>query len=149
MADARVRIAVVDLPPPPEARVPRRLDIVGRRGGHVRVEVRRAQRTLELHRLACPLAARLVDVRNARVVVAGSAREMDVIGRAARKAADVTPRVPDHRPRDLLVPGKGAGEEDRAVRVAVVRRLAEVEDDDPGGAALRCAAPLLAEDAPP
>src|SRR4051812_34494169 len=40
VTDARVRVAAIEVARPPEARVPRRLDVVGSCRGHVRVEVR-------------------------------------------------------------------------------------------------------------
>jgi hypothetical protein len=47
--------------------------------------------------------------------------------------------------RDLAVAREGAGEEIRAVGVAVVRRLAEVEDDDAADTTLRGVAALPAQ----
>ena len=100
----------------------------------------RAQPLRERHRLPRPFPPCAVRVRNLRVVVARPTGKGDPEMRPAPQAAVIAMRVREHRARDRLVAGEATGEEVRAVGVAVVRRLAEVEDHDPADAALRRAA---------
>ena len=145
VAGARVAVAPEEVPRAVEAAIPSGLGVVRCGGGDVIVQAVAAKALGERHRLARPLAARLVGARHLRVVVARAARERDLQLRAAPQAPLVPDGIREHRARDRPVAREAAGEEVRAVRVPVRCRLAEVEDDDAADAALRRAAPLPAE----
>ncbi len=142
VTDARARVAAVEVARPPKRPVPRRLDVVGRRGDDVAAQAVRAEKVLKRHCLAGPPTTGLVRARHMRVVVARPASEADLQVRPAMQTADVPAGIAEQAARDRFVSGEAVGEEHRAVRVAVVPRPTEVENDDSADAATCCAAAL-------